>query len=188
MNKKLCQEFLNAQFKKGYIPWNKGKHHSEETKKIISEKLKGHIHTKETKRKISEMRKGKAIGKNNQWWHKIPPNWKNLYTPEINKKRRIARLKQILPTKDTLLELKVKNYLDKLGIQYIHPFNLGDRFQCDFYIPTLYLIIECDGTYWHSREDMKKRDKAKDAYAKKCGFNILRLSEEQINQGRFPLG
>ena len=29
---------------------------------------------------------------------------------------------------------------------------------------------------------MKKRDKAKDAYAKKCGFNIIRLSEEQINK------
>jgi len=47
------------------------------------------------------------------------------------------------------------------------------------------VIIECDGKYWHNREDMKKRDKAKNAYAKKCGFSMLRLTEEEINKGRF---
>jgi len=34
---------------------------------------------------------------------------------------------------------------------------------------------------------MKKRDKAKDAYAKKCGFDILRLTESEINKGQISL-
>ena len=41
----------------------KGKHHSEETKKKISESLKGHkgcIHSEETKKKLSESHKGKT--------------------------------------------------------------------------------------------------------------------------------
>jgi len=114
-----------------------------------------------------------------------PSNWALLYTSVINEKRKIARLKQKLPTIDTSIERKTKEWLDRKGINYIHPFNLGDKFQCDFYIPALNLIVECDGTYWHSREDMKKRDKAKDAYAKKCGFNILRLKEEEINNNLY---
>ena len=159
-----------------------GKHLSEETKRKLSEINKGRVpwikgrkHTEETKRKMSE-----ALKKNpaRYWLGKKR-------SKETKNKLRIARLKQKLPTIDTSIELKVKNYLDEKGISYIHPFNLGDKFQCDFYISVLNLIVECDGTYWHSLEKMKKSDKRKNAYAKKCGFNIIRLTEEQINQGQF---
>ena len=48
---------------KGRTPWNKGIsglfHHSEETKKQISEKMKGRRLSEETKRKISKTHKGK---------------------------------------------------------------------------------------------------------------------------------
>ena len=30
-----------------------------------------------------------------------------------------------------------------------------------------------------------KKDKAENAYLTKCGFNLLRLSEEEINNGSF---
>lgn len=39
-----------------------GKHHSEETKKIISEKLKGRVVSEETKRKIGDFHRGKIYG------------------------------------------------------------------------------------------------------------------------------
>jgi very-short-patch-repair endonuclease len=129
-------------------------------------------------------RKG-MYGENNPWFGKKPPNWKNLYTQEINEKRRQARLKQKLPSIDTSIERKTKEWLESKKINYIHPFNLGNRFQCDFYIPTLNLIIECDGTYWHSLPKAIERDERKDAYAKKYGFNIIRLLEEDISKGRF---
>ena len=162
-----------------------GKKHTEEAKRKMSEAHKGKpspmlgIHlSEETKRKINEARKGKGS------WNKGMKGLQK-HTEETKQKIREARLKQKLPTIDTSIERKFDAYLKEKKINYIHPFNLGNKFQCDFYLPFLNLIVECDGTYWHSREDMKKRDKAKDAYAKKCGFNMLRLTEEQINQGRF---
>lgn len=45
-------------FKKGHVPWNKGKHHSIETRRKISEAQKGRKHSEETKRKMSESHKG----------------------------------------------------------------------------------------------------------------------------------
>jgi very-short-patch-repair endonuclease len=152
-----------------------GKCHSEETKKKMSEAKK-----REWALGLREIPKNFGVPKGQK-----PDNWETLYTPEINEKRRIARLKQKLPTIDTSIEIKVEEWLNENQIEYIHPFNLGNRFQCDFYLPTVNLIVECDGEYWHSREDMKKRDKAKDCYAKKCGYEILRLPEREITNGQF---
>ena|SRR3990167_1026416 len=187
---------------------------TEQTLKRLSEARKGKVLSKEHKEKIADAHRGKPSGmlgktQSQEQRYKVrvalkgrkrPPfskKWREnlskanfqryIKYPELKNKLRIARLKQILPTSDTSIELKVKNYLDNKGVNYIHPFNLGDRFQCDFYIPFLNLIVECDGTYWHSRPDMKRRDKGKDGYAKKCGFNILRLTEEQINKGNFEI-
>jgi len=155
---------------------NRGKKHSETTRKKMSESAKGRNPTKETRRKMSETRKRISFeGRHKPKYH----------TEETKQKIRDARLKQILPVIDTSIERKFEIFLKEKSINYIHPFNLGNRFQCDFYLPSLNLIVECDGTYWHSRPDMKKRDKAKDAYAKKCGFNMLRLAEKQINKGRY---
>ena len=32
---------------------------------------------------------------------------------------------------------------------------------------------------------VQKRDKAKNAYLKKCGYNLLRMTETEINNGQF---
>ena len=132
--------------------------------------------SEEGRRNISEAHKGK-----------LPVNWNSLYTPEINEKRRIARLKYKIPKKDTSLELKVKTYLDEQKIPYIHPFNVRNRYQSDFFLPSPNLIVECDGAYWHSSIEAKKRDEIRDIYIKKQGFDILRLKEEEIIKGRFQL-
>lgn len=182
------------EYKRKLSEAKKGKKLSEETRRRMSKAKKGKHYPKvsEARRgkqstlgkhwKLSERTKERMKGNKNAGGSKHKPKF---HTEETKQKIRDARLKQKLPTIDTSIERKTKEWFDRKGINYIHPFNLGDKFQCDFYLPFLNLIVECDGTYWHSREDMKKRDKAKDAYAKKCGFNILRLSEEQINQGRF---
>lgn len=47
---------------KGQVPWMLGKHHSEETKKKLSESHKGKKLSEEHKRKISEASKGRRLG------------------------------------------------------------------------------------------------------------------------------
>jgi len=42
------------------------------------------------------------------------------------------------------------------------------------FMPSLNLIIEADGDYWHKLDRIKKKDKAENAYLKKCGFNLMR--------------
>lgn len=47
-----------SEVQKGRVPWNKGKHHTEETKQKMSAAKKGKVNTEEHRRKISEARKG----------------------------------------------------------------------------------------------------------------------------------
>ena len=187
--RKISEGITRAYDKKGRKPLQKYKR-----KFGKSGRKKGCRATKETRKKMSESakRSWKEGNKNRNGGRKKgqqkgqrPKNWESLYTPEINEKRRIARLKQVLPTKNTSIELTVKKFLDDNNIKYVQQFNLGNKFQCDFYLPIANLIVECDGEYWHNREDMKKRDKAKNAYAKKCGFKMLRLPEKEIINNQF---
>lgn len=48
---------------KGQVPWNKGKHgiYSEDTRRKLSESNKGHHHSEDTRKKMSESRKGKTM-------------------------------------------------------------------------------------------------------------------------------
>ena len=55
--KGLYHFFDETHFKKGNVPWNKGKPHSEETKRKISESKKGKKQTEESNRKRSESMK-----------------------------------------------------------------------------------------------------------------------------------
>lgn len=50
----------------------------------------------------------------------------------------------------------------------------------DFYLPTRNLVLECDGKYWHSLPASIKRDKQKNGWLKKHGYQILRLGEDSI--------
>jgi len=50
-----------SEAKKGHIGWMKGKHHSEETKIKMSKTRKGKNFTEEHKRKLSEVLKGKIV-------------------------------------------------------------------------------------------------------------------------------
>lgn len=64
--------------------------------------------------------------------------------------------------KPSSIEIKVKEQLDYFGIKYIQQKRINDgkrNYFLDFYIPSLKLVIECNGDYWHSLEDKKERDR-----------------------------
>ncbi|MCX6750995.1 MAG: NUMOD3 domain-containing DNA-binding protein, partial [Candidatus Pacearchaeota archaeon] len=157
--------------KTGVVPWNKG------TKGLV-------IISEETRKKIGL----KSIGRKP--------------TEETRKKLKEARAKQVLPFRDTKIEVKIQNFLDKLNIQFIpHRYikEIKHAYQCDILIPSMNLIIECDGdTYHFNPKRYKETDKifktGKTAKEKweldkirtqeliEQGFKVLRLWESEINK------
>lgn len=81
----------------------------------------------------------------------------------------------------TSIEIAMAEELDRRGINYIEQYPLSG-FVLDFYLPDYQIAIECDGDYWHSLPETKKRDKAKDAYVKRLGLKMFRFSETEINE------
>lgn len=139
----------------------------------------GYRHAEESKLKISENRKGISawnLGK------KMPPEYSD--TARLNGAKGI--LAQQTSKGPTSIELKVGQFLLSNGIlgfnwQYL----VNEKFLVDFYIPSYNLIIEADGDYWHGLPIVQGRDKAKNAYLIKCGYNLVRVTETEINNGTF---
>ena len=87
-------------------------------------------------------------------------------------------------THPTSIEVIVRDLLDSLKIRYRFQHPIGS-FVTDFYIPCRRLVIECDGEYWHGLPGVKEKDARRDAWLRKMGYRVLRLSESQIRSGDF---
>jgi len=98
---------------------------------------------------------------------------------------RCARAKQITPKRDTSIEIKIQNFLKQLEIdfmthQYIKDIEHG--YQCDIFIPSMNLVIECDGNYWHKYPTGTDIDHIRTSELISKGFRVLRLWEFEINE------
>jgi len=80
--------------------------------------------------------------------------------------------------KSSIEKLMAKE-LSKIGIIFEEQVPYHGMF-LDFYLPEFNIVIECDGEYWHSLPDNKKRDKKKEALLSQEGYNLLRFSEKEI--------
>ncbi len=92
-------------------------------------------------------------------------------------------------------ERKIFNYLDSIiffETQKTFPrLKLKNRLKCDFYIPSLKLIIEYDGEQhyrvvesWGGKkafQETQKRDAIKNKFAKDNGYHLLRIPYTQFN-------
>jgi DNA mismatch endonuclease Vsr len=106
----------------------------------------------------------------------------------------IRRLKnKEFPFFDTKIEIIMAKALLNVGISFVKQFNMDNRFVCDFAIPHLKIVIECDGDYWHANPQIYKnkqltfrqeknirRDRCKDQYIKGQGWKIIRFYESEI--------
>jgi len=105
-------------------------------------------------------------------------------SPETRALLKIAVIKATKASQEanpSRLELEVRAVLDLLGVTYI-PQKEIPPYVVDIFIPAQNLIIECDGSYWHSLPGAKGFDARRDAWLKRRGFLIQRLSEEVIRQ------
>lgn len=107
-----------------------------------------------------------------------------------------ARKTQVFPLKDSFIEIKIQNYLKQLNVEFFtHQYMrvIEHGYQCDMIIPSMNLIIECDGDYWHAnpiffphpttrQESQINKDRIRTAELIAKGFKVLRLWECEINK------
>ncbi len=154
-----------------YYPWGlkqgwKGREHprgmlgkkmtSEHKAKIVGT---GRKHKEESKLKTSESLRGRPLSE--ERIEKITMRTREaMKNPEIIKKIKKYRATQVFPLKDTSIEVKVQNYLKELGIEFFtHQYiRIEHAYQCDIFIPSQNLIIECDGDAFHFNPKMYKKD------------------------------
>lgn len=197
-------------FKKGNIPWSKGKKFpyrkrqpcTEETKKKISETRKaqgnpwrygiplseehkrniglankGRIRSEEENHKISLANTGKRFTEEHK--KKIgAANKGKRRTEEHKQKYREARLKQVFPKGDTLIEKAIQKELTKRGIFFQKQISLIGKYQADILINNL--VVECDGDYWHNYPDGLEKDRVRDKDLIEAGYQVLRFWGNEI--------
>lgn len=150
----------------------------------------GMKHLDNTRIKMSESAKGRKAWnkglklnyKTNGFFKDGHPPWNKgkLLSTEHKDKIRIARMKQKLPTRDTSIELKVKEILDRLRIPYKTHKSIMGITQPDFFIEPN-ICVYCDGDYWHSRPEVVARDTKQNEILTYAGYKIIRLTETKIN-------
>lgn len=124
-------------------------------------------------RGCSEARKlAKLIGENS-------PLYGIHRSKETKEKVRRARMKQIIPIKDTKIERKIQESLTKAKIIYETHKNIFG--QPDIFIAPN-ICIFCDGDYWHNLPNSMGRDKKVNNFLFNNGYKILRFWEHEIHE------
>jgi len=168
-----------------------GRKQSDETINKRRESRKGYKHSKETIKKITKGRFGKSLP---EWWReklRVPKKTKREnYSPTqetrdklsiITKKQWIDGIhKNVYKSKK---QIELEDLLKYMGYMVKDEYRIDGR-PYDFYIESLNLIIEFNGTYWHRdprfyTDDVFKgksiweRDRLKMETAKNKGFKTL---------------
>lgn len=83
----------------------------------------------------------------------------------------------------TNIEIAFMKVCEEMGVVYKRQFPIEKHgHQYDFYIPAKNLLVEMDGVYWHSTEEQVKKDEEQMTRAKELGYNIVRITDNQIKQ------
>ena len=139
----------------------------------------GKKHSKKSKKQISESRKGKLCGDKNHMKQTkyremskniMRSNWdngilnKDAMSEQMKQNQRSGKIKSVITSKK---EKEIINYLKKIGYKSVQSFRVDSKI-CDIYIPSLNLIIEYFGDYWHcnpSKYDSDYFNQKKKKYA-----------------------
>ena len=170
--RKIKHPSSETEFKKGQMPWNKGKHPEYVQGKnhfMYGKENKWGHHKLESIKLMSEVKKRKFKSGET----KLSPNagW--------NKER---RANFIFPKKDTTIEVKIQIFLKQMNIEFLtHQYmNINHAYQCDIFIPSKNMVIECDGIYWHNYPLGNPIDITRSIELREKGYKILRLWENEI--------
>ena len=129
---------------------------------------------------------------------KNPPKPKKKQTTHFHKvklAREKAKQNQEYGT-SKLEERFARDFLDRLGIEYVYQYKMGSlKRYLDFFIPLYHAAIEVDGDYFHSNpliyeeKDLngmqkrnKKIDEEKNSWCRRNGIPLIRIWEKDINE------
>lgn len=125
-----------------------------------------------------------AVQKNKEWWEKHP-----------DEKERVQNLlfaghQKLQKRNPSKLEIKLRQYLDQLNIDYESSATIKPNFVVDIKIGNL--IIEADGDYWHGhprfepltdrQRNQKRRDESRNKYLAACGYSVVRIWESEMTK------
>lgn len=167
-----------------------------EWKENISYGMVGIVRSDKTKNKMSKYQSNRTEEHNKKMRNAWKEQWKSL-----TKEEQLERLSKWIKAghesinsftfKPSSIEVKVSKQLDMIGIRYIkqkHIYNGSRNFYLDFYIPSLKLVIECNGDYWHNLPNRIERDKELKEYVESTGRKIIFIWEHEINDDWFWVG
>jgi very-short-patch-repair endonuclease len=72
-------------------------------------------------------------------------------------------------------EAAIQRHLDGLGIPYEFHRVIGP-YCVDFYLPGYHGVLECDGGFWHQMPGRPERDRKRDGWMQKHGYQVARLA------------
>jgi DNA mismatch endonuclease (patch repair protein) len=188
-----------------------GKKHTKEHNKKISIGNKGKFvksPSEETRKKISGTLTGKMVGEKNPFYGKTHTedvknkirisNKERIVSQPTRQLLRQARLKQVLPTKSTKIEVKLQEELQKRNISFVTQKPILDRTLVDIFIEPN-ICIYADGCYYHccpqcfnwnlkltSLDTILKGAPEKDKYITEQlaqnNYKVFRFWEHEINK------
>lgn len=90
------------------------------------------------------------------------------------------RLHYSMPRSTTIEELMYAE-LERRGVTFVKQQVIDGLWVVDALVPGAKFVIECDGEYWHSKPEMARRDRRKDAYLRSRGYQVFRFLESAIH-------
>lgn len=92
----------------------------------------------------------------------------------------VKRLHYMQP-RETAIESLMYAELERRNVPFVKQQIVDGLYYVDALVPGARIVVECDGEYWHSLPDAKRRDPKKDKYLKSRGYRVFRFPEAAIH-------
>ena len=159
--------------------WNSEEWRSRVSKRIKAAYARGAYSSDETKKKRSDTTKAA--------WDR--GCYENAVTDETRAKLSeaitAAHVRGCYPGRvsPSSLERLMYSACEELGIKYIDEYKIpGDSRYYDLFLPEYTLLIEIQGSYWHTQDWIAKRDVAKCLFAWDSDYRFAAVWEDEINE------
>lgn len=188
---------------KGRPAWNKGMSGlypiSNETKLKISKANKGKIKTAEWRKHLGDAHRGKKLPPHSSEWNRkiSEGNKGKIMSEESIQKYKKFRVTQVIPFRDSSIEIKLQDELSSRGYGYYKHYPVIGQPDIAIIHPNKKIAVFCDGDFFHGNPEKYKPDDLqlagktmKEIWEKdtkineelrKQGFLVLRYWEHEIN-------